>query len=316
MKAAGRPSHGPGGVLIAVGRFRTALRGFLATPADHEAVRASCHPPSSKARSRPRTSSATQDNLAATISRLVSRRRQSDTGDARHRCRPSAGRRHRHLLRCEHVERASRCRGAIPEPAEWRGVVGPRARHDDDAGVEVTRRRPHLSLHLAPYESGFVVFSNGEPGDCPPCSLGGQSPFSSAHPVTLTRMAFGRRTSGPARTARGRLTRRGVLLGRRALRRNLHGSSRFSPGAVLTFGDGAPVARDATQERHRAWLDSPVREVAVVYVTASALAQYGARRSTLHSTVCCTRARTRFRIDVANLAVNAMAGRALPDYVS
>ena len=166
-----------GGVLIAVGRLPERAPGFLATPADHQAVRAL----SSALFEGPQPAAhfvRDAGDLAATISRLVSRRRQPDTGDARHRCRPSAGRRHRHLLRCEHVERASRCRRAIPDATEWRGVVGPRARHDDYAGGGVTRRRPHpLAASGALRVRLRRLLERDNSGDCPPCSLGGQSPF-------------------------------------------------------------------------------------------------------------------------------------------
>ena len=64
----------------------------------------------------------------------------------------------------------------------------------------------------------------------------------------------------------------------------------------------------------RAWLDSPVREAAVVYVNGQRAGSVWcppfdvALDGLLHDGV------NTIRIDVANLAVNAMAGRALPDY--
>ena len=170
-----------GGVLIAVGRLPERAPGFLATPADHQAVQVlssalfeGAQPAAHLVRDA--------GDLAATISRLAA----ADVGLTP--ATPDIGVVHRRagdidiyfVANTSNVPRDVEARFRTPQNgAEWWDHV-----HGTTTTLKVGSRDGvrALSLHLAPYESGFVVFSNGNSGDCPPCSLGGQSPFGCPHP--------------------------------------------------------------------------------------------------------------------------------------
>jgi alpha-L-rhamnosidase len=306
-----------GGVLLAVGRMPERAPGFLATPADHQAVHAlssalfeGAQPPAHFVRDA--------GDLAATISRL----QVADV--ALTPATPDIGVVHRHagdldiyfVANTSNMPRdvEARCR-APQNGAEWWDHV-----HGTTTTLAIEPRdgARRLSLHLAPYESGFVVFSN-ELGTVP-LVHSGDSPHSGPHSaaritVTLTRMAFGDETSEPVRTGswttdRARQFYSGVV--------RYEGTFTAPPGAsrgaVLTFGAGAPVAATPLKNGTRAWLDSPVREVAVVYVNGQRAGSVWCPPFDVALDGLLHEGENAVRIDVANLAVNAMAGRALPDY--
>jgi hypothetical protein len=207
-------------VLIAVGRLPERAPGFLATPADHQAVQAL-----SSAEGVQPAAHFVPSDLATTISRLAT----ADVGLSR--TTPDIGVVHRRsgdldiyfVANTSNVTRDVEARFRRHGVAEW----WDRARHDDDAQGGVTRRRPRLlaasgalRVRLRRLRTRLwglsLLFTRG------------QSPFGARIPVTLTRMAFGDEASGPQNRLVDNRQGEAVLLGRRALRRNLHGSSRFN----------------------------------------------------------------------------------------
>ena len=64
----------------------------------------------------------------------------------------------------------------------------------------------------------------------------------------------------------------------------------------------------------RAWLDTPVRDAAVVYVNGVRAGATWAPPYRVALGKHLVAGRNTIRIEVANLAINAMANRALPDY--
>jgi alpha-L-rhamnosidase len=85
----------------------------------------------------------------------------------------------------------------------------------------------------------------------------------------------------------------------------------------LTFGEGTPV--DPSSERRaangmRAWLESPVREAAAVYVNDRLAGTVWHPPYELNVTGMLHAGENKLRIVVANLAINAMARGPLPDY--
>jgi hypothetical protein len=85
----------------------------------------------------------------------------------------------------------------------------------------------------------------------------------------------------------------------------------------LTFGDGTPV--DPSSERRagngmRAWLESPVREAAAVYVNDRLAGMVWRPPYEVNVTGLLHSGENKIRIVVANLAINAMARGPLPDY--
>jgi hypothetical protein len=89
----------------------------------------------------------------------------------------------------------------------------------------------------------------------------------------------------------------------------------LAPGLrlVLDFGATKPTAPSPTG-RMQALLDPPVREAAVVYVNNRRAGSVWCPPYRLDVTGLLERGENRLKIEVANLALNAMAGGPLPDY--
>jgi hypothetical protein len=85
----------------------------------------------------------------------------------------------------------------------------------------------------------------------------------------------------------------------------------------LSFGDGTPV--DPSSERRapngmRAWLESPVREAAQVYINGSAAGAIWKPPYEIEVTKLAKAGDNAVRLVVANTALNLLAKRPLPDY--
>lgn len=88
-----------------------------------------------------------------------------------------------------------------------------------------------------------------------------------------------------------------------------------TPAAQLDFGEGkpyTPAGRGA--QRFQAMFDGPVREAAVVYVNGKRAGSVWKPPYTVDVSGLLQAGENKVRIEVANLAVNYMAGRPLPDY--
>jgi len=82
----------------------------------------------------------------------------------------------------------------------------------------------------------------------------------------------------------------------------------------LDFGESRPVPEQPLRNGMRAWLDPPVREAAVVYVNDRRAGSIWCPPYSLDVTGLLRPGENHLRIVVANLAVNYMAGRRMPDY--
>jgi hypothetical protein len=82
----------------------------------------------------------------------------------------------------------------------------------------------------------------------------------------------------------------------------------------LEFGEVYPVPGRRPESRMQAWLDAPVREAAVITVNGRRAGSIWCPPYSLDVTGLLARGSNTFRVVVANLAINHMAGRALPDY--
>jgi alpha-L-rhamnosidase len=84
----------------------------------------------------------------------------------------------------------------------------------------------------------------------------------------------------------------------------------------LDFGEGQPVAAPANPRANgmRALLDGPVREAAVVMVNGRRAGSVWCPPYSIDITDFLKRGENKLRIEVANTAINYMAGHALPDY--
>lgn len=82
----------------------------------------------------------------------------------------------------------------------------------------------------------------------------------------------------------------------------------------LDFGQGTPLPEQNLRAGMQAWLDAPVREAAVVYVNEQRAGSVWCPPYALNVTSFLRPGNNKIRIVVANLALNYMAGRRLPDY--
>jgi hypothetical protein len=86
-----------------------------------------------------------------------------------------------------------------------------------------------------------------------------------------------------------------------------------TPVNVPTAGPSTPSAT-AAPVRQRAWIESPVREAAVVYVNDKRVGAVWAPPYAVDVTAFLTPGENRLRVVVGNTAINHMAGRPLPSY--
>ena len=89
-----------------------------------------------------------------------------------------------------------------------------------------------------------------------------------------------------------------------------------SSSLILDFGEGTPVAKpDPLPEFNmRAYLESPVREAAEVYVNGQHAGVVWHPPYTIDLSSLLKPGKNELRIVVGNTAINSLAGRALPDY--
>ena len=90
----------------------------------------------------------------------------------------------------------------------------------------------------------------------------------------------------------------------------------LKPGLAirLDLGEPKPLPPGGPTARMQAWLDAPVRDAAVVFVNGQRAGSSWCPPYAVDVTSLLRPGRNDLRLEVANLAVNHMAGRALPDY--
>ena len=196
---------------------------------------------------------------------------------------------------------------------------------DGSASPVVVRRSPGqagatVALDLPPYGSTVIVFPAGVTSRTP---VAGARAAATPPPLDISvgwRVTFGASgTPGEWNTLRSwtddQATRyfSGVAVYEKTV---------DVPAAMLRGGQsvqldlGAPKAIEVGGPRARvqAWVDAPVRDAAVVYVNGQRAGSAWCPPYTLSVTPFLRPGANLIRIEVANLAINHMAGRALPDY--
>jgi hypothetical protein len=90
----------------------------------------------------------------------------------------------------------------------------------------------------------------------------------------------------------------------------------LKPGLAirLDLGEPKPLPPGGPTARMQAWLDAPVRDAAVVFVNGRRAGSSWCPPYAVDVSALLRPGRNDFRLEVANLAINHMAGRALPDY--
>ncbi|MCX6538102.1 MAG: glycosyl hydrolase [Acidobacteria bacterium] len=177
-----------------------------------------------------------------------------------------------------------------------------------------------VRLDLAPYESTVVVFATGGP---PPKSVEGPRVAATPPPMDITsgwRVRF-----GPTGTVVDWDTLRswtddeatryfsGVAVYEKQV--DLPASMlRDGQSVVLDFGEPRPIEVGGPRARVQAWVDAPVRDAAVVTINGRRAGSVWCPPYSLDVTPLLRPGSNVIRIEVANLAINDMASRALPDY--
>jgi len=191
------------------------------------------------------------------------------------------------------------------EPAWWNPFTG-----------EVTKANGtgRIDVDLAPYESRVLVFSKDRLNERPAAAASPPIDISSGWSLTF---------DGASETVRMQELRSWTVnestkyfSGRAAYERTVNLIQSAGP-LRLTFGEGTPV--DPSSERRaangmRAWLESPVREAAAVYVNDRLAGTVWHPPYEVNVTGLLHPGENKIRIVVANLAINAMARGPLPDY--
>jgi hypothetical protein len=149
-------------------------------------------------------------------------------------------------------------------------------------------------VDLAPYESRTLVFSPQVPALHPLPGRGDETVLSGWKET---------RNGTAAPYFSGTITYEATV----TLKRQPH-------AAWLDFGEGTPVPETPRRNGMRAWLESPVREAAVVYANDQRAGTVWCPPYSLNVKSLLHVGENRIRIVVGNLAINALAGRQLPDY--
>ncbi len=183
---------------------------------------------------------------------------------------------------------------------------------------EVTKANgtTQVELDLAPYESRVLVFSNDRIESRPP------APGPATAPIDLSsgwRVKFARAAeAAPMQNLRSWTADQQTkyFSGQATYERSFTIPQSMAGPLRITFGEGTPV--DPGSERRangmRAWLESPVREAAAVYVNDRLAGTVWRPPYEVNVTGLVHPGENKLRIVVANLAINAMTRGPLPDY--
>jgi hypothetical protein len=192
------------------------------------------------------------------------------------------------------------------EPAWWNPFTG-----------EVTKANgaTRIDLDLAPYESRVLVFSKDHPDERAAAAVSPPIDISSGWSLKFDDASETVRMQELRSWTANESTK--YFSGQATYERTVTITQSAAGPLRLTFGEGTPV--DPTSERRaangmRAWLESPVREAAAVYVNDRLAGTVWHPPYEVNVTGLLHPGENKIRIVVANLAINAMARGPLPDY--
>ncbi|HEY0945488.1 MAG TPA: glycosyl hydrolase [Opitutaceae bacterium] len=173
-----------------------------------------------------------------------------------------------------------------------------------------------IDLELAPYESVVLVFTKATQAPRRP-RLGAAA--STIDLSTGWQLRFGGQTATlPALRSWTEDPEKLYYSGTGSYEKTITAGDWLRPGATvqLDFGKGQPhaVEAGANPDRLYARLHAPIRDAAVIYVNDQRVGSLWAPPYMIDITSYLKPGENRLRVEVANLAVNHMAGRAQPDY--
>jgi alpha-L-rhamnosidase len=306
-----------GGVLVATRRLPSKAPGFRATAENHQEIDAMSKRlfEGQAARAHFVATEATQ--LGETLRRLVKPDIDflpGNTGDLGFVHRKTADADIYFIANTSNTTHQTKAsfRVAKMKPAWWNpfdGSVTP---------AKVESESPEFStvpLDLEPYGSRLLVFSKPGPGseDVRKSSQPGQLDISADWKVSIG--------TSPARNwtklhpwSDDEASR--YFSGSAVYEKNVNVPSGFiqNETVYLHFGEGVPVTPQPLRNGMRAWLEGPIREAAVVYVNNNRVGSIWCPPYLIEVRRFLRAGENKIRVEVANTAMNHMAGRSLPDY--
>ncbi len=172
-----------------------------------------------------------------------------------------------------------------------------------------------VALDLAPYGSSVLVFTSRQLAPTPEPKLAPALDLSTGWQVTYAKMpkpvAMEQLVSWTDSDATKHFS--GTATYTKTF--DVSPELRTSHRVVLDFGEGKPITVTGRgAQRFQALFDGPVREAAVVYINGRRAGSLWHPPYTIDLTGRLIPGKNQLYIEVANLAVNYMAGRPLPDY--
>jgi hypothetical protein len=174
-----------------------------------------------------------------------------------------------------------------------------------------------LTMHLAPYESKVVVFTDHVE---PPPMMPATREFAPIDLSSEWKVTFDK--TGATETMQtlhswadedAEKYYSGTATYERTV--DIPDAVAKSGRVVLDFGEGKPVERQQLRlAGMRTWYDAPLRDVAQVYVNGKLAGAVWHPPFTLDVTPLLHAGKNELKIVVANTAINELAGRAGPDY--
>jgi hypothetical protein len=170
-----------------------------------------------------------------------------------------------------------------------------------------------FDLSLAPYESVIVVFGTSAAPAAAPTAKPRTviADVSTDWQVEFAPLRLQRTMRALASWTEDEATRyySGVASYKRKVEMKAIGARYF-----LSFGAGTPVPFNDRQRGSRAWLESPVREAAEVFVNGRRVGSVWAPPYEIEISQHLEPGTNELELRVGNLAINTLAGRAAPDY--
>ena len=213
-------------------------------------------------------------------------------------------------------------RAAAGSAERWDAVTG--AMRPAPIRRDAGRPGATMALDLAPYESAIIVLTPGPPARA---ALAG---ISRALPTPIDLSAGWRVTFAPPGSADVAAAAEWPTLrswtddeetkyfsGVATYEKTIDVPAAFlkaAPAVTMDLGEAKPVTPGGPNARMQAWVDAPVREAAVVSVNGRRAGSAWCPPYVIDMSGLLKPGPNTIRIAVANLAINGMAGRALPDY--
>ncbi len=200
------------------------------------------------------------------------------------------------------------------EPEWWDPFTG----KTEPARVERRGDGVTVTLELEPYESRVLVFSGGQPRTARAAEVHTVEEQDLSRGWTVTFEGMGRSEHFDALHSWTDDAATRYYSGLATYTRTIAVRNEFlRPGRrlLLDFGQGTPVPEVASASTGmRAWLESPVREAAVVYVNGKRAGSVWRPPYVIDATRFLHPGDNDIRIVAGNLAINRLAGSPPPDY--